>query len=108
MPLLSSLKVSVNMAENIILKRAGASTQPCLTPLLTRIGSGDSPSSCTQTCIPSWNESTRAINLCGQPNCAIIFHKPSLLTVSKALVMSTKLCRNRDAALGISPGVDEL
>ena len=44
-PSLLSLKASASMAENIMLNKVGAKTHPCLTPLVTRIGSEDSPSS---------------------------------------------------------------
>ena len=82
----------ISMAENIMLERVGASTQLCLTPFVTRIGSADSPSSCMWTCIPSWNEQTKAMNLSGQPKFANIFHKHSLLTVSKAFGKVEKSC----------------
>ena len=87
-----SLKASASMAENIMLNKVGAGTHPCLTPLVTKIGSEDSPSSWTLTCIPSWNECTSAMNLSGQPNFAIIFHRPSQLTVSNPLVRSDMTC----------------
>ena len=41
------------------------------------------------------------MNLLGQPNFPFIFHKPSVLTISKALIRSTKVTRGRYSALGI-------
>ena len=69
------------------------STQPCLTPFVTGNGSENSPSFWTLASIPLWNCCTIAMNLAGQPNFAIIFQSPSRLTVSNALVRSTKVMK---------------
>ena len=45
----------------------------------------------TLTIMPSWNCLTVVMNLLGQPNFSFVFHKSSLLTVSKALVRSAKV-----------------
>ena len=47
----------------------------------------------TLTIMPSWNCLTVVMNLLGQPNFSFVFHKPSLLTVSKALVRSAKVTK---------------
>ena len=47
----------------------------------------------TLTIMPSWNCRTVVMNLLGQQNFSFVFHKPSLLTVSKALVKSAKVTR---------------
>ena len=90
-PTSPSRKASVSMAENIMLKRVGAKTQPCFTPLVTGNASEYSPSSCTLAFMPSWNCWTIAMNFAGQPNLAMIFHSPSRQTVSNAFVRSTKV-----------------
>ena len=46
------------------------------------------------------------MNLFGQPNCFMMFHKPSLLTVSKAFVISMKVTkRSLCCPWHIYPGV---
>ncbi|CAJ0962664.1 unnamed protein product [Ranitomeya imitator] len=85
------LKASLNIAENSILNRVGGSTPPCFTPFVTGKASDSSPSFTTFTIMPSWNCRTIEMNLLEQSNFAMIFHRPSLLTVSKAWVKSTKL-----------------
>jgi len=47
----------------------------------------------TLTVMPSWNCRTVVMNSLGQPNFSFVFHKPSLLTVSKALVKSAKVTK---------------
>ena len=69
----------------------GARTKPCLTPLVTGNASEESPLSSTWASMPSWNWRTIVIDLSGQPILLIIFHKPSRLTVSNALVKSTNV-----------------
>ncbi len=91
MPSSDFLKASDNMAENIRLNSVGARTQPCLTPLATGKASEGSPSSRTRTIMPSWNWRPIAENILGQPNFHMIFHSTSWLTVSNALVRSTKV-----------------
>ena len=85
------LKASVSIAENTMLNSVGARTQPCLTPLVTGKASEDSLSSRTRAIMPSWIWRTIAMNVLGQPNFSMIFQSPSRLTVSKALVKSTKV-----------------
>ena len=55
----------------------------------------------TLTIMPSWNCLTVVMNLLGQPNFSFVFHKPSLLTVSKALVRSARSQRGRYSTHGI-------
>ena len=90
-PTLASLKASVNIAENMRLNRVGAKTQPCFTPFVTAKGAEASPLSCTLAIIPSWNWRVMVMNFLGQPYFSMILQRPSLLTVSKALVRSTKV-----------------
>ena len=73
-PLSPSWKAAVSMAENIMLNRVKASTQPCLASFVTGNGSENLPSFWTRASIPSWNCLTIAMTLVGQPNFAIIFH----------------------------------
>ena len=87
-PSLLSLKASVSMDENMRLNSVGARTQTCLTPFVTGKGLEASPFSWTQACMPYWKCLTIAINLFGQPYLAIILHRPSLQTVSKAFIRS--------------------
>ena len=93
MPMLASksLRVSDSIAENMTLNRVGASTQPCFTLLETGNGAEVSPLSCSLASMPSWNWRIMAKNFVGQLYFAIILHRPSLLTVSKALVRLTKV-----------------
>ena len=91
MPGLLSLKASVIIAESIRLNSVGARTQPCLTPLVTGKASEGSPSSITQAIMPSQNWRTTTMNVLGQPNFPMIFQSLCGLTVSKALVRSTKV-----------------
>ena len=74
------------MAANTMLKRVGATTQPCFTPFVTGNESEVSPLSRTVALIPTCNWRTRAVNFLGQPNFSIICHRPSLQTVLNALV----------------------
>ena len=76
-PLLSSWKASVSMAENIILNSVEASTHPLLNSICHREWIRKLPSFWTLASIPSWNCCTIAMNLAGQPNFAIIFQSPS-------------------------------
>ena len=75
-PISPSRKGSDSIAENSMLNRVGASTQPCFSPLVTKKGSEYSPPSCTLVFMPSWNCRTIAINLAGQPNLAMILKQP--------------------------------
>ena len=50
------------------LKRAGARTQPCFTPLVTGNGSDTSPFSMTLAIMPSCRDRTMLMNLGGQPS----------------------------------------
>ena len=85
----ASLKASVSMAENMRLNRVGARTQPCFTPFETGNGSEVSPLSWTLASMPLCSCRTMAMNFLGHPYFAMIPQRPSLLTVSKALVRST-------------------
>ena len=85
-----SWKTPVIMGRNIMLNSVGASSQPYLTPLVTKIGSNNSPSFWNRERIPSWNCRIIAMNLTGQSNFVVIFQSPSRLTESNALVRSTK------------------
>ena len=80
----SSARAFVSMAENTMLNSVGASTQPCFTSLVTAKSLDMSPLSNT-------GPHEIDVDLDGQPNLVLIFHRPSLLTVSKALVRSTKV-----------------
>ena len=92
-PMSPSQRASVSMAENIMLNRVGASTQPCLTPLVTGNGWEYSPLSSTLAFVPSWNCRTIVMNLGGggHPKLAMIFHSPSWQTMSNTLVRSMKV-----------------
>ena len=87
--LYESLNASNRIAENMILKRVGTRTLPCLTPFVTGKATELFPLSCTLACMPSWNCLTMAMNFSGQPYFAIILQRPSLLTMSNTLVRST-------------------
>ena len=89
MPTSVSLKASVSMAENIMLKRIGARTHPCFTPFETGNGWDISQLSWALASMPSWSCCTMATNFWGHLYFAMILQRPSLLTVSKALVRST-------------------
>ena len=72
------------------LKRTGASTHPCLTPLEMLKGSDASPSESTCPVMSSWNWRIRFMNLVGHISLDRITQRVSLLTVSKAFVRSMK------------------
>ncbi|VDL88125.1 unnamed protein product [Schistocephalus solidus] len=55
----SSRWASISIAENRRLKRVGASTQPCFTPLVTANASDAVPLSVTRTVIPRVGASTQ-------------------------------------------------
>ena len=74
-----------------MLESVGASAQPYLTPFDTGNDSEYSLSFWTRASMPSWNCHTIVMNPAGQPNFAIIFQSSSRLTVSNALVRSTKV-----------------
>ena len=67
-----------------------ASTQPCLTPLEIGKLSDREPLCFTWPLWPSWSWRMMVRNFGGQPSREGIFHRPSLLTVSNALVRSMK------------------
>lgn len=90
-PTSPSLKASVSTAENMMLNSVGPGTQPCFMLFVTGNGSDVSPFSWTQACMRSWNCHTMEMNLSGHLFLAMIFHRFSLLTVSKALVRLTKV-----------------
>ena len=81
------------MAANTMLKRVGARTHPCFTPLVTGNESEVSPLSRTVALMPSCNCRTSAVNFLFQPNFSIICHRPSLQTVSNALVKSMNVIK---------------
>lgn len=89
-----------------ILKSVGARKQPCFAPFVIRKASDSSLSSRNLTVMQTWNCWTIVMVLLRQPEFSIIFHKPSLLTVSKALVRSTKVTKLNGgySAFGIFPG----
>lgn len=68
--------------------RLGARTHPCLTSLAMGKLSDSEPLCLTCPNWPSWGWRRMVNILGGKPRCARIFHNPSLLTVSKALVRS--------------------
>ena len=84
-PLSKPLNASNSITENMTLKTVGARTHPWLTPFVTGKATELSPLSRTLTCIPS----TMVMNFSGQPYLAMILQRPSLLTMSNALVRST-------------------
>ncbi|KAH3835001.1 hypothetical protein DPMN_108334 [Dreissena polymorpha] len=53
--------------EDVKQGRAGASTQPCLTPLLMGNGSEDDPSKTTVPFMSSWKDTTMLRKCGGQP-----------------------------------------
>ena len=91
---------SLNMAANIMLNRAGARTQPCSTPFVIGKGLECSPLSCTLVL----NGFVEFVNFSGHPNVDMISHRPSRLTVSKALARTKRWCRDQHATHGTSPG----
>ena len=74
-----------------MLKRVGARTQPCFTPLETGKGSDRSPLSLTWPRWFSCSWITICRNFGGQPSRSRMSHSPVLLTVSNAFVRSTKV-----------------
>src|SRR6266536_6429139 len=90
-PRLQSLNATSSIIEKKMEKSSGASTHPCLVPLVTLKGAEVSPLSRTQPCIPSWKDCIMLMNFGGHPLFFRIFESPSLLTESKALVGSMKI-----------------
>ena len=89
-PSTESLKATRSMREKNIENNVGASTHPCLVPLVTS-NSGDlSPPSLTYACIPSWKDLIMSTKCFGQPIFSSTNQRPSRLTVSKAFVRSIK------------------
>ena len=74
-----------------MLKRAGARTQPCFTPLEMEKGSDRSPFSLIWPRWFSCSWITICRNLGGQPSRSRMSQSPVLLTVSNAFVRSTKV-----------------
>ena len=62
-------------------------------PYVTGNDCENSPSPCTLASMPSWHCLTKVMNLSGQQNLCMIFHNPSWLTVSKALVRSINVVK---------------
>ena len=81
-------------SRNMMLKKmennVGARMHPCLMPLEMGKLSDRDPSCFTWPCWPSWIWWRMVRNFGGQPRRTRIFHGLSQLTVSKALVRSTK------------------
>ena len=96
------------MVANTMLDRVGARTQPCFTPFVTGNESDVSPLSRTEALVPSCNWRTNAMNFMGQPNLSIICHRPSLQTLSNALVKSINVMKRSSYCFGISPAVGGL
>ena len=72
------------------LKRTGARTQPCFTPLLIAKASVAFPLEGTYPVMPSWKSLVIDVNFGGHSMRSRTVHTASLLTVSKALVRSIK------------------
>ena len=70
-----------------MLKRVGASTQSCFTPLLIPNAFEVSPTNCTVLSMPSWKDLIRLNSFGGQPMIGSILKRPSLLTKNLRLVM---------------------
>ena len=87
--IIEPLNASNSIAENMIPKRVVARTHLCLTPFVTGKATELSLLSCTLACIPSWSCVMMEMNFSGQPYFAIILQRPSLLTMSNALVRLT-------------------
>ena len=62
------------------LKRTGARTHPCFTPLVVLNGSDVCPPECTSTVMSSWNRWIRFTNFFGHPSFDRITQSASLLT----------------------------
>ena len=89
-PCSSSLMAWFSTQVKNRLKRAGASTHPCLTPLEMLKGSDASQSESTCPVMSPWNWRIRFTNLVGYPSLDRITQRASVLTVSKAFVRSMK------------------
>ena len=82
-------KACFSTMEKKMLKRVGARTQPCFTPLLTSKGSDMLPSYCTVALMSSWNDLIILCSFGGHPIISRMLKSPSLLTRSTK-VRSTK------------------
>ena len=82
-------KASTSIADRKMEKSVGASTQPCLTPLVTPNVSETSPPTLTFAIIPVCRPSIMVVNFSGHPYFLSSCHSPALPTVSNAFVKST-------------------
>jgi len=76
-------------SANMILNRAGASTQPCFTPFDTLNVSEKEPWSRTHASMPSYSDLTTLTNFSGYRSFFNTCQKPSRFTVSNAFVRSS-------------------
>ena len=89
--MLQVLKATSSSREKKMEKRKGAKTHPCFVPEVTLKAADMSPPSITWASIPSWKERIMFTNLSGQPILDSIAQRPSLFTISNALVRSMKI-----------------
>ena len=82
-PFFEPLNTLNSIAENMIQKRVWTKTHLCLIPFVTGKATELSPLSCNPECMPSWNCQTMMMKFF-----AMILQKPSLMTMSNALVRS--------------------
>ena len=87
----SSTVACLSIMLKKMLKRVGARTQPCFTPLEMEKGSDSSPFSLIWPRWFSCSWITICRNLGGQPSRSRMSQSPVLLTVSNAFVRSTKV-----------------
>ena len=66
MPSLAEPKACFRRMEKKMLMRVGASTHPCLTPMLMSKASDELPSNLTVPRVPSWNDLTKLRSFGGQ------------------------------------------
>ena len=92
MPVSVAEREENSVIANMRVKRVGTSTQPCLMPLET--GKGSDTNLFFHYASHHSNKDRRDLmmltNLGGQPSLKSMANRPSRLTVSKALVRSTK------------------
>ena len=98
-----SLKASSSIANSNIEKSVGASTHPCLTPLVIANVSETSPPFLTFTIIPVCRLSIMVVNISGHPYILSSCHSPVPPTVSNAFVKSTNtIYRGRSCSMHFS------
>ncbi|XP_074832157.1 uncharacterized protein LOC142001118 [Carettochelys insculpta] len=86
MPSVEDPKACFSRSAKKIPNNVGASTHPCLTPLLILKASDNAPSYWMVPLMSSWNNWIILSNRGGQPILWSSLNRPSLLTKSKALV----------------------